>query len=70
MDGTDRRFRPQPAPVHPHGRDRRRRLAIGIGCPPRGARAATVATQPWDDDNGYAPHEIDAWIAIDPDDAC
>ena len=33
------------------------------------AEAATVTAQPWNDDNGYAPNEIDAWIAIDPDDS-
>jgi isoquinoline 1-oxidoreductase beta subunit len=39
---------------------------IGIG--PAPSRAATVTTQPWDDE-AYAPNEIDAWIAIDPDDS-
>src|ERR1700675_4328135 len=43
-------------------------LMIGIGAAPRGARAAAISTQPWND-NDYAPHEIDAWIAIDPDDS-
>lgn len=42
-------------------------LMIGIGAPRR-ARAATVGTQPGNDD-GHSPNEIDAWIAIDPDDA-
>ena len=41
---------------------------IGIGAAPRNANAAAVATQPWTD-NDHAPHEIDAWIAIDPDDS-
>ena len=42
-------------------------FAIGIGAAPRGARAATVVgAQPWNDDNAYREHEIDAWIAIDP----
>jgi isoquinoline 1-oxidoreductase subunit beta len=41
---------------------------IGIGAP-RAAEAATVARQPWNDDNAYAANEIDAWIAIDPDDS-
>jgi isoquinoline 1-oxidoreductase beta subunit len=41
-------------------------LAIGIGS--RGAEAAIVAAQPWDE-NAYNPNEIDAWIAIDPDDS-
>src|SRR5580704_2974795 len=42
---------------------------IGIGGVPRAARAATVSAQPWSDDNSYAANEIDAWIAIDPDDS-
>jgi len=41
-------------------------LVIGIGTDPR---AATVPGQPWNDDNGYSPNDIDAWIAIDPDDS-
>jgi isoquinoline 1-oxidoreductase subunit beta len=41
-------------------------FAIGIGL--RKAPALTVAAQPWDDD-ATNPHEIDAWIAIDPDDS-
>ena len=44
-------------------------FAIGILGGPRGAEAATVVAQPWNDDNAYDPHEIDAWIAIDPDDS-
>jgi isoquinoline 1-oxidoreductase beta subunit len=43
-------------------------LAIGIGALPRWAVAASVTSQPFNDD-GTAPHEIDAWIAIDPDDS-
>ena len=43
-------------------------FAIGIGAP-RVARAATVVAQPWNDDHAYDEHEIDAWIAIDPDDS-
>jgi isoquinoline 1-oxidoreductase subunit beta len=43
-------------------------LMIGIGVP-HAADAATVPGQPWNDDNAYAPNEIDAWIAIDPDDS-
>src|SRR5277367_2585508 len=43
-------------------------LAVGIGATSRLAQAATVVAQPWDED-GYEPHEIDAWIAIDPDDS-
>jgi isoquinoline 1-oxidoreductase subunit beta len=44
-------------------------LIIGIGTTPRASRAATVAVQPWSDSNGYATNDIDAWIAIDPDDS-
>src|SRR5271170_981982 len=43
-------------------------LMIGIGGAPRSADGATISTQPWTD-NDHAPHEIDAWIAIDPDDS-
>ena len=43
-------------------------FAIGISALPHLAHAVTVAAQPWDDD-GHAPNEIDAWIAIDPDDS-
>src|SRR5277367_3692528 len=43
-------------------------LMIGIGAASRSARAAAVSDQPWND-NDYAPNEIDAWIAIDPDDS-
>ncbi|MGB6173234.1 MAG: molybdopterin cofactor-binding domain-containing protein, partial [Xanthobacteraceae bacterium] len=42
---------------------------IGIGAAPGRARAATVPAQPWNDDNATAANEIDAWIAIDPDDS-
>jgi isoquinoline 1-oxidoreductase beta subunit len=42
---------------------------IGIGAAPRAPLAATVAVQPWSDGNGYAANDIDAWIAIDPDDS-
>src|SRR5579863_3530120 len=44
-------------------------FAIGFGIAPRTARAASVQAQPWNDDHAYDPHEIDAWIAIDPDDS-
>src|SRR6202789_3788625 len=44
-------------------------LMIGIGAAPVLAEAATVVAQPWNEDNAYAPNEIDAWIAIDPDDS-
>src|SRR5271163_2258967 len=43
-------------------------LMIGIVVAPDGARGATISSQPWNDSD-YAPHEIDAWIAIDPDDS-
>jgi isoquinoline 1-oxidoreductase beta subunit len=44
-------------------------LMIGIGTAPVIAEAATVVAQPWNEDNAYAANEIDAWIAIDPDDS-
>jgi isoquinoline 1-oxidoreductase subunit beta len=44
-------------------------LMIGIGTAPTLAEAATVGAQPWNEDNAYAANEIDAWIAIDPDDS-
>jgi isoquinoline 1-oxidoreductase beta subunit len=44
-------------------------LMIGIGVAPAIAEAATVVAQPWNEDNAYAANEIDAWIAIDPDDS-
>jgi isoquinoline 1-oxidoreductase beta subunit len=43
-------------------------LVVGIAAAPDSARAATISKQPWND-NDHAPHEIDAWIAIDPDDS-
>src|SRR4029077_16717060 len=43
-------------------------LVVGIAAAPDSARAATISKQPWND-NDYARHEIDAWIAIDPDDS-
>jgi isoquinoline 1-oxidoreductase subunit beta len=43
-------------------------LMVGIVVAPDNARAATISERPWND-NEYAPHEIDAWIAIDPDDS-
>ncbi|MGC1779716.1 MAG: molybdopterin cofactor-binding domain-containing protein [Xanthobacteraceae bacterium] len=42
---------------------------IGIGAAPRAAHAATVPGQPWNDDHASDPNDIDAWIAIDPDDS-
>ena len=44
-------------------------LMIGIGAMPVIAEAATVQGQPWNTDSGYSPNDIDAWIAIDPDDS-
>jgi isoquinoline 1-oxidoreductase beta subunit len=43
-------------------------LLVGIGAAPNSARAAAISEQPWNESE-YAPHEIDAWIAIDPDDS-
>ena len=43
-------------------------LLVGIVAAPGKARAATISQQPWTD-NDYVLHEIDAWIAIDPDDS-
>src|SRR6267142_2776934 len=42
-------------------------LMIGIAAKPLGVHAASVPVQPWSD--GYAANDIDAWIAIDPDDS-
>jgi isoquinoline 1-oxidoreductase subunit beta len=42
---------------------------IGISSAPRSALATTVTAQPWDSGNGYSSNDIDAWIAIDPDDS-
>src|SRR5712671_5945601 len=43
-------------------------IVVGIAFAPDGARAATISKQPWNE-NDHAPHELDAWIAIDPDDS-
>src|SRR5258706_10928667 len=43
-------------------------LLVGVIAAPGSGGAATIAKQPWSD-NDYAPHEMDAWIAIDPDDS-
>jgi isoquinoline 1-oxidoreductase beta subunit len=43
-------------------------LAIGLGLAPRAAHAGTVAPQPWDE-NASSPNDLDAWIAIEPDDS-
>jgi isoquinoline 1-oxidoreductase beta subunit len=44
-------------------------IGIGIGVAPGAAHAATVSEQPWNDGDAYVANEIDAWIAIDPDDS-
>ncbi|HEY1505818.1 MAG TPA: molybdopterin cofactor-binding domain-containing protein [Stellaceae bacterium] len=44
-------------------------FVIGISALPHLANAVTVAAQPWNDDNSHNPNEIDAWIAIEPDDS-
>jgi isoquinoline 1-oxidoreductase subunit beta len=44
-------------------------FVIGISALPHLANAVTVAAQPWNDDNAHDPHEIDAWIAVEPDDS-
>jgi isoquinoline 1-oxidoreductase subunit beta len=47
-------------------------LAVGISVMPHAAEAFTVATTPWAqpmDHEGYSPNDIDAWIAIEPDDS-
>ena len=42
---------------------------LGVGAAPMIAEAATVVAQPWNEDNAYAANEVDAWIAIEPDDS-
>ena len=44
-------------------------FVIGVGAMPRAAGAATVGMAPGSDENAYSPNDIDAWIAIDPDDS-
>jgi isoquinoline 1-oxidoreductase beta subunit len=44
-------------------------FAIGISALPHLANAVTVAAQPWNGDEAHNPNEIDAWIAIEPDDS-
>src|SRR5580704_690278 len=43
-------------------------LVVGVAVASGSARAATISEQPWNDKD-YAPNEIDAWIAINPDDS-
>jgi isoquinoline 1-oxidoreductase subunit beta len=43
-------------------------FVIGTAALPEWAKAATVAAHPWDDTE-TVPNEIDAWIAINPDDS-
>src|ERR1700677_824731 len=42
-------------------------FAIGLALAPRLAGAFTVAPQPWDE-GASSPNDLDAWIAIEPDD--
>ncbi len=42
-------------------------FAIGLSLVPRLAGAVTVAPQPWDE-GATSPNDLDAWIAIEPDD--
>jgi isoquinoline 1-oxidoreductase subunit beta len=47
-------------------------LAIGIGLMPSAAHAVTVNAQPWAQpagQDGTSPYDLDAWIAIEPDDS-
>jgi isoquinoline 1-oxidoreductase subunit beta len=44
-------------------------FVIGVGAMPRAGGAATVGMAPGSDENAYSPNDIDAWIAIDPDDS-
>jgi isoquinoline 1-oxidoreductase beta subunit len=44
-------------------------FVIGVGAMPRAAGAAKVGVAPGSDENAYSPNDIDAWIAIDPDDS-
>ncbi len=44
-------------------------IVIGVGALPRAAGAAKVGMAPGSDENAYSPNDIDAWIAIDPDDS-
>jgi isoquinoline 1-oxidoreductase subunit beta len=41
-------------------------LALGIGLRPQAAQAGTVAAQPWDE-SATSPYDLDAWVAIEPD---
>ena len=43
-------------------------LAIGLTTGPS-AFAATAGAQPWSSEDGYNPHDLDAFIAIEPDDS-
>src|SRR5207302_6286662 len=43
-------------------------MLVGIGAAPDNALAATISKQPWND-NDRALHDLDAWIAIDPNDS-
>ena len=43
-------------------------FVIGISMTPQIADAATTTAQPWDE-GATSPYDLDAWIAIDPDDS-
>src|SRR5580693_6098945 len=43
-------------------------LAIGLATGPS-AFAATAGAQPWSSEDGHNPHDLDAFIAIEPDDS-
>ncbi len=50
-------------------------LVVGVSLLPHAADAFTVGPKPWDQQgvttdgkDGYSPYDIDAWIAIEPDD--
>src|SRR5580658_3641490 len=43
-------------------------FALGIGAMPKPAHAFTVAAKPWDEGD-TSPYDLDAWIAIEPDDS-
>src|SRR5499427_5575125 len=43
-------------------------LAIGLATGPN-AFAATAGAQPWSSEDGHNPHDLDAFIAIEPDDS-
>ncbi len=42
-------------------------LAVGVGLGISPAGAVSTSAAPWDKSDGTNPHDIDAWIAIEPD---